>query len=85
MQNEDFSINFDKGLLSINGSRTSNEEAGCFHRMEISYGEFASAIQITGDIQIDSIEANYENGFLTITLPKKASVRVNINDEQDNN
>ncbi|MDO9547041.1 MAG: Hsp20/alpha crystallin family protein [Pelolinea sp.] len=81
MQNEDFSINFDKSTLSINGSRAGNNIAGCYHRMEIPNGEFSSTINIPGDILIMSIEAYYENGFLTIILPKKEPVRVEISED----
>lgn len=81
MKNEDFSINFDKGILLINGSRVGNDIAGCYHRMEIPYGEFSTTTNIPGDILINSIEAYYENGFLTIILPKKDPVRVEISED----
>lgn len=82
MKNEDFSINFDKGNLSISGSRVGDDMTGCYHRMEIPYGEFSTTIHIPNDVLINSIEANYENGFLTVILPKKGPVHVEISKSQ---
>ena len=39
--------------------------------MEIPFGDFSSSVKINNEIMINSIEAFYENGFLTIIIPKK--------------
>jgi HSP20 family protein len=71
MENEGFSINFDNNILTILGSRVGNEITGSYHRMEIPYGDFSTSINIPGEVQINLIEAFYDNGILTILLPKK--------------
>lgn len=81
MENEGFSINIDKSTLSISGSRVGNDITGCYHRMEIPYGDFSTTINIPSDTLINSIEAKYENGFLTIILPKKDPIRVEISED----
>ena len=81
MKNEDFSINFYKNCLSITGFRSGDNKEGSYHRMEIPFGEFSSSINIPCEIKINSIEASYENGFLTIVLPKVKSIRVEISED----
>ena len=79
MEGEDFTINFYKDVLSINGYRAGEDKEGSYHRMEIPFGEFYNSVKIPGDIMMNSIEAFYDNGFLTIILPK--SVHVEISEE----
>ena len=43
--------------------------AAC-HCLEVQYGEFASEVYLPGDYDVDGINATYQDGFLTITLPK---------------
>jgi HSP20 family molecular chaperone IbpA len=38
--------------------------------MEIRFGRFSSAVGLPGPINVDESRAEYENGFLTVTLPK---------------
>ena len=80
MEGKDFSINFYKDVLSINGYRAGEDKEGSYHRMEIPFGDFSSSVKIPGEIMMKSIEAFYENGFLTVILPKLKSVRVEISE-----
>lgn len=81
MEGEDFSINYYKDILSISGYRAGEEKDGSYHRMEIPFGDFSNSIKIPGDIIAESIQAFYENGFLTITLPKTKPIHVEIAEE----
>ncbi|MEW6440319.1 MAG: Hsp20/alpha crystallin family protein [bacterium] len=60
-------------LLRISGVRTRRkiQEAKRFHRMEIDYGPFEKLFRIPADLEVDEIKAEYQNGFLEVTLPKK--------------
>ena len=49
--------------------------------MEIPFGDFFNSVKIPGEIIMNSIEAFYDNGFLTIILPKTKSVHVEISEE----
>ena len=81
MEGKDFSINYYKDILSISGYRAGKEKEGSYHRMEIPFGDFSNSVKIPGDIIVKSIQASYENGFLTITLPKIKPIRVEIAEE----
>lgn len=81
MDGEDFSINYYKNVLSINGYRAGEEKEGSYHRMEIPFGYFSASVKIPGEIIVKSIQAFYENGFLTIALPKIKPIHVEIAEE----
>ena len=70
---EDINISIEKELLTISAERKLEDEekkAG-FVRRERFYGSFSRSFDVTG-INTDSIEAKYEDGILTLTLPKQA-------------
>ena len=57
--------------LSLKGKRElPSVEKGTWHRRERGHGEFARALTLPGDVDAERVEANFENGILTITLPK---------------
>ncbi|MEN8817494.1 MAG: Hsp20/alpha crystallin family protein [Nonlabens sp.] len=70
---EDISIEVDKDLLTISSDvETSNEEATeQFTRKEFSKQSFRRAFNLPETVNQDKIDATYENGILTIALPKK--------------
>ncbi|HWP51026.1 MAG TPA: Hsp20/alpha crystallin family protein [Clostridia bacterium] len=73
---EDISVSLDGDCLTIGAQRsTENEETdskGNFIRRERSYGAFSRCFDVSG-IQQDAIKAEYTNGVLKLTLPKKAN------------
>ena len=81
MDGQDFTINFYKDVLAINGHRPGADREGSYHRMEIPFGDFSSSVKIPGEIMMESIQATYENGFLTVILPKQKLTRVEISEE----
>jgi len=60
-------------LLRISGLRARNPipQAKCFHRMEIEYGPFEKFFRVPRDLNFEGIKAEYKNGFLEVSLPKK--------------
>jgi HSP20 family molecular chaperone IbpA len=51
--------------------------------MEILYGDFSSRIQLPDEADIRHASAEYENGFLTIHVPKAKPVNINITSEKE--
>lgn len=45
-------------------------QQAAYYQMEVRFGEFLSALQLPGDVNTDGIVALYQDGFLTVTLPK---------------
>lgn len=72
-QKEDIKIDLGDGRLTIRAEHTEqNEEKkeNSYLRRERRYGAFARSFDITG-IDETAISASYENGILTLDLPKK--------------
>ena len=70
---KDVDVRMENGTLTIRGERkfegTKNE--GGWHRVERSYGSFERAFSLPETVNAEAVKADYKNGVLTITLPKK--------------
>ena len=69
---EDIKIDLDDDRLTISAVRHSEVEEkkqNNYIRVERSYGSFSRSFDVSG-IDTDEIAAKYENGVLTLTLPK---------------
>ncbi len=79
MSQERFEITYYKNTLNISGCRSDEiSTKKAFHQLEIGYGEFSTSIEINIAIQVDKAEANYQNGFLIIHLPKSQPRNIQI-------
>ncbi len=78
MRESDFTINVDKNFLVISGMREESPERRAYHQMEIRFGEFSTAIELPGDLDVSKTEAQYEDGFLTVVLPKIKPTEIRI-------
>lgn len=70
MREEDFDVSLQNGTLTITGTRPDFPARRAYHQMEIRTGKFATLIELPGPVDIDHASAEYQDGFLTITLPK---------------
>ncbi len=74
VKKEDIHIDIDGSYLSITAQRSTSREdkdsAGNYLRCERSYGSFSRSFDISG-IKSEDISAAYENGVLTLTMPKR--------------
>ena len=69
---EDVEVTFGDGVLSINAQRKHEAESagGSYLRRELTFGNFTRSIRLPGDIKQEDIKADFENGMLTVDLPK---------------
>lgn len=70
MRGEDFEITLEDGFLKISGTRPDVPERRAYHQMEIRFGKFSTAVGLPAPVDVEKSQAEYEDGFLTITLPK---------------
>lgn len=73
---ENIKIGFDRGVLSVTGTRESATEKANgdrYYVRERTYGTFTRSVRFTGDVDSDKIEAKLDHGVLTITVPKAAT------------
>lgn len=69
---DDLSLDIENDCLTISAKRTqeSNDEKPNYIKRERYYGSFSRSFDVSG-IDIDRIEASYDDGVLTLNLPKK--------------
>jgi HSP20 family protein len=75
MTEEDIDVSLDENVLTLQGERKSehkeeDKDKGYF-RSEISYGSFYRTIPLSAEVDEDKVEADYKDGMLKVTLPKK--------------
>lgn len=72
---DDINIEVDENILTISSvienSAEDKDEKGNYMRREFSRTAFKRSFTLPETINEDSINANYEDGILTLTLPKK--------------
>ena len=70
MRDDDFEVSLENNTLLISGSRPDFLERRAYQQMEIRFGKFATAVNLPGPVNIEQAHAEYQDGFLTIVLPK---------------
>ncbi|MCL4781578.1 MAG: Hsp20/alpha crystallin family protein [Bryobacterales bacterium] len=73
MKLEDLDIQLENGTLTLKGERKfekSDKDRG-YHRIERSYGSFVRAFSLPDYADAEKVSADYKNGVLTVTVPKK--------------
>lgn len=77
MTKDAIDITFENGVLTISGEKTSKSEEknGNSYRMERRYGSFCRALSLPANVDADNIEADLEDGVLTIRLPKSENAK----------
>lgn len=81
MRNADFTLSLEERFLIISGIRPDVLERRAYHQMEIPFGEFLSEVELPGPVNVDGVEATYQDGFLRIVLPKVRPKHIDIVDE----
>ncbi|MGH7720445.1 MAG: Hsp20/alpha crystallin family protein [Gemmatimonadaceae bacterium] len=75
IKSEDVTVQVDQGVLTISGAKREerNEgEEGRFHTVERRYGTFVRSFTLPQGVNDEEIEAEFDNGVLTIRIPKAA-------------
>ncbi len=83
MVKDDFKINLENNILNISAEfeDQKREEGKNYTRKEFYYGSFSRAFTLPKTIDLESIKADYAEGILKITLPKKQDAKVDIKKE----
>jgi HSP20 family protein len=74
---EDVKLSLENNLLTIRGEKRqqAEERTERVHRYERSYGAFERSFALPSTADADRIQAGYENGILTVTVPKAERAR----------
>ncbi len=83
MDKDRIEVNVVDNILTIKGERQAQkedkeegEEGIYYYRKERSFGAFERSIPLPTNVSADEINAQYENGVLTVTLPKNEPTSV---------
>lgn len=77
LKREDIDVSLQDGTLIISGERKAEtvQEGVEVHRQERYYGKFQRALSLPEPVAADKIKAQYQDGVLTVTLPKTEAAK----------
>jgi len=72
LDRDDIKLTITPEGLTIRGEKrsTHEEKNDRMHRYERQYGSFERTFSLPGTVDVDRIEARYDNGVLTVEMPK---------------
>ena len=79
LEKEDFEVSVDNGFLNISAKKEHQDEVkegDKYMRREFNFSSFTRSFQLPETVNAEDIAANYENGVLKITLPKKEEAKI---------
>jgi HSP20 family protein len=83
---KDLDIRVENNVLTIRGERKFEKEVNeeNYLRVERAYGAFARSFTLANTVNSDAIKADYRNGVLTLSIPKREEakpkqIKVNVN------
>jgi len=74
---KDIDVRVENQTLSISGERKFDQETTGkgYHRIERSYGSFVRSFAVPQSFDTGQIAAQFKNGVLSVTLPKKEAAK----------
>ncbi len=73
LDKEAVKVRYEDGTLVIKGEKKQNDtdDALKFHHRERAFGEFERQFELPENVTVNEIQARFQNGLLTVTLPKR--------------
>ncbi len=77
LRREDVKISLTENVLTLRGEKHAHKEneGESWHQAERSYGVFERSFQLTCPVDASKVKARFEDGVLTVTLPKSEESR----------
>lgn len=74
---EDVHITVENNVLTLKGERRfeKDETKENYHRVERTYGAFARSFTLPTRVDHEGVQAKFDNGVLTISVPKAAEAK----------
>jgi HSP20 family protein len=74
---QDLDIRVENNVLTIRGERKFDKKVNDdnYLRIERAYGSFSRSFSLASSVNSESIQANYHNGVLTLSLPKREEAK----------
>ena len=78
-EKNDFKIEVHNELLTVSSEKQAKNEAKdeneCYTKREFSYQSFSRSFSLPQTADGEKVEANYNNGIMTISIPKKEETK----------
>lgn len=77
MKKDDIKIDLSENILTLSGEkkRTEKLEKEDYYRYERSFGSFVRRFELPGDLDVDKINAHFEDGVLELRIPIKEAAK----------
>jgi HSP20 family protein len=79
MRTEEVELSLENNVLTISGEkqeeRQSGREGDNYHLSERRWGRFSRSFVLPREVNQEQIKAQFENGVLTVTIPKNEKAR----------
>ncbi|HET8967240.1 MAG TPA: Hsp20/alpha crystallin family protein [Candidatus Acidoferrum sp.] len=74
---EELDVRVENNILTIRGERKFEKKADekSYLRVERSYGSFARSFSLANTVNTDAIKADYKDGVLTLSIPKREEAK----------
>jgi HSP20 family protein len=74
---KDLDIHVENNILTIRGERKFEKKVSeeNYLRVERAYGSFARSFTLANTVNSEAIKADYQNGVLTLSIPKKEEAK----------
>jgi HSP20 family protein len=74
---EELDIRVENNILTIRGERKFEKKVNesNYLRVERSYGSFSRSFSLSNTVNTESIQAEYKNGVLTLSIPKREEAK----------
>ena len=74
IRSDDVEVNLENNVLTISGEKkqetSEGSEEASYHLIERSYGRFERSFTLPRTVDTSKVKAQFENGVLTVSLPK---------------
>ena len=77
LSKEDIEVALEDNVLTVSGERSyaKNGDEASFRRVERAYGTFRRSFTLPSIVDAAKVDASFENGVLTLTLPKAETAK----------
>ncbi|MCW5962021.1 MAG: Hsp20/alpha crystallin family protein [Pyrinomonadaceae bacterium] len=77
MKRDDFELSIENSVITLKGERhfEKKDERDNYHRVERAYGSFTRSFNLPRTVSTEDIKAEFQNGVLTVTLPKREEAK----------
>lgn len=79
MEAQDIDLSLEKNVLTVSGEkreeRGAEDEGRTYHLSERRWGRFSRSFVLPREVEQDRIDAHFQDGVLTITVPKSEQAR----------